>query len=181
MNKLSFIRRLIPVIVIMLLLVALAPVAIRAGQDWTISVTSSPNPSFVGQPVVFTATLTPPPPPPDSLPLQGTTTAPTVSFPNLVYFFVGSDPTPIGGVSPSNYIAQITVDNLTAGDHTIIATWGSITSPQYTQHVIVAMGVGGEVEAVSKINMLILGISLPLALVVALYLGVRMVRKRRIN
>ncbi|WP_220377868.1 beta strand repeat-containing protein, partial [Streptomyces inhibens] len=75
----------------------------------TTSVTSSPDPSVVGQPVTFTATVAP------VAPGAGTPTG-------VVVFAISGGPTLTGTLSGGT--ASVTTSALTAGSHTVTATYG---------------------------------------------------------
>jgi hypothetical protein len=80
--------------------------------DTAMSVSSTPNPSVIGQSVTFTATVS----------AVGTGATPTGS----VEFFVDNGATPIGTsvIASGCGCAQFTTSSLAAGNHTITATYG---------------------------------------------------------
>jgi hypothetical protein len=92
-------------------------------EPTTTSLTSSLNPSTYGQPVTFTATVSPAPP-------DG----------ELVTFFISADG-PSVTAPLSGGVASITTSSLTAGSHTVLALYGGDTnlagssSPLLTQVV----------------------------------------------
>jgi hypothetical protein len=171
MNKLSLIRKLTPVIIIVLLLFTLAPAAIQATSGTvSVSVTSSPNPSYAGQEVLLTATVevdfTSPPPGTFSVPhvtgtvtfFDGATPIGTATLGSGTDGF-GVDNPEVGGPSILRGTAVLTVDNLIAGSHNITGTYSgnypSNTSPPYNQQVIAVVGVGGEVAQIDTFSLLI--------------------------
>jgi hypothetical protein len=82
----------------------------------TTALAAAPNPTLVGQPVTFTATVTP---------SATTGLVPT----GTVTFFDGT--TPIGSAPvASNGVAALTVSNLVAGAHTITASYSGDVSFQ---------------------------------------------------
>jgi hypothetical protein len=96
-------------------------------QSATITVTSSPNPSFTSDPVTFTATVTP-----------GTT--------GNVTFFDGSTQLGTAALNGSSQ-ASLTTSSLSAGPHSISATYGGdnthfgAASPPITQVVVVSPAI----------------------------------------
>ncbi|MEV6128057.1 Ig-like domain-containing protein [Streptomyces violaceusniger] len=105
--------------------------SVTVGQaTTTTTLTSSPNPSAPGQNVTFTATVAAVPP------ATGTPTG-------TVTFVISGGPTLTGTLNASG-VATASTNALTAGPHTVIATYGGdgcfggSTSPTITQNVVAA-------------------------------------------
>ena len=78
----------------------------------SVTLTSSPNPSQVGEPVTFTATVSPP---------QGPTPQGSIT---ISEYPANSPAINYGTVNLKNGVAMVTTSNLTVGTHLIWATYG---------------------------------------------------------